>query len=315
MPDLITQEFLTNALAAGGITVNAAQTTVLANVVTGASGICQRFCNDRDFVRATYTEEYRPALDGLVALNQVPVNQVLKVEGERDSALSITCDPTQATSAWVAFTQTGDWATGITVTGITLSRISNGVQVDTPLLFATYPTIGALVTAINAAGGGWSAPGASGYANWPTSALVGGDTAQGAMADNGARLSVYGRVLAGCSVEHDTGILSTGQLSLSGVNGPQWGPDWLLFEDPPAVSLPKVRVTYDAGFTTVPLAVQQACAEVAIDLLNILKSDQRLASETDGAYSYTLALRDAIAAYDVPMSAAGKLSRYILHRA
>lgn len=309
--DLITSAYLTSALAAAGISVTAAVTAVQPTLISAASDVVRRFCGNRDFVRRTYTDEYTPALDGSVMLRQLPVNQVLKVEGTRDVALVLSFSPTAGQSAWVAFTTAGDFASGtLAHTGLRLSSVTNGAQTDTALAFATYPTLSQLSAAVNAVTG-WTATTGGSYTAWPSTSLITADVAQGALASNGCELEVYSEVLSGCTFDPRTGRLATGRRHLSPTGGPLWGPDWQIFDDAETDPRGAVRVTYDAGFDTVPLSVQQATAEACIDLLNLLSLDQRLSSETVGEYSY---VRDAaLSTYVVTPSVAGKLARYVIH--
>lgn len=311
-PDLITASFMTNTFAVAGVTVSAALTTVQPTLITAASRIVRRYCGDRFFNRATFVEEYNPAMDGRVALRQIPVNSVFKVEGTRDVALEISFSPTAGQSAWVVFTTTGDTDTEtLTYTGLTLSSVTNGVETDTTLSFASYGTLGALAAAI-AALPGWTAT-AGAFSAWPSTALLTANTAQGAMTDDGCELEIYSEVLTGCTLDPRTGMLSTGRRNVGRTGGPQWGPDWQVFADADAYRGGSVRVTYDAGFTTVPIEVQQACAELVLDMVYQMPADQRMNSESDGAQSYARNVADAD--YAVPKNIAGKLSRYVLHSA
>jgi hypothetical protein len=315
--DLLTASFASNVIAAAnvvgaGIITPANLAAVQAGLVTAASRLIQRYCGGRMFVRATYVEEYIPALDGRVALRQFPVQAVLKVEGTRDTALTISFSPASGQSAWVVFTYTGDVdAETQSVTGLQLSSVTNSVETDTTLLFATYSTLATLAAAINALAGWTAAVGQ--YGPWPSTALITANTAQGAMSQNGCELEVYTEVLTGCSVDPRTGMLATGRRNSGRTGGPQWGPDWQVFTDSSDNPGGSVRVTYDAGFTTVPLEVQQACAELVLDMIYQMPADQRMASESDGAQSYARNVGDAD--YALPKNVAGKLSRYVVHSA
>ena len=74
-----------------------------------------------------------------------------------------------------------------------------------------------------------------------------------------------------------------------------------------------MRCIYDAGFDTIPPDVQQACVETVADMLNLLQIDQRLGSESDGTYSYSL--QGGLADYGLPKSVLGKLAPYRNRRA
>ena len=311
-PDLITASFMTSTFAAAGVTVTAALAAVQATLVTAASRIVRRHCGGRDFNRQTYVEEYLPSLDGRVALRQLPVNAVRKVEGTRDVALTLAFSPSSGQSAWVVFTTTGDTDSGsLAYTGLQLSSVTSGVETDTTLLFAAYPTLATLAAAINALAG-WTAS-AGAFGAWPSTALITANTAQGAMSSDGCELEVYSEVLTGCTLDPRAGMLATGRRNVGRTGGPQWGPDWQIFADADAYRGGSVRVTYDAGFTTVPLEVQQATAELVLDMVYQMPADQRMSSESDGAQSYVR--NTAFADFAIPKNVAGKLSRYVIYSA
>lgn len=290
--DLVTSDFCNVVLAAGGLTPTAGQAAHLANAIAAASRAFRRACGDRDFTRTTYDRTFWPAPDGRVALDQIPVNAVLSCRGGRTEAINIwNADSTTNYRALVRYTSTGDWDSGLAVTGLSLDRYTSAGLVATPLLFATYTTVGALATAINALGGGWRALAAQGMANWATSDLASDDvSAQGCLAgtDRGATLEVYADDLAATVLDRDTGLI---RVSGSAAFGPSWGPDWTAWGDTASRS---VRVRYDAGFATVPLSVQEAVAEIVKGMLERLGLDSTLRSERAGAYQYDLIALDAL---------------------
>ena len=50
-------------------------------LMTEASQAIRKWCGQRDFVRQTYMQEYLPDLNGYCMLEQMPVNNVLRVRG------------------------------------------------------------------------------------------------------------------------------------------------------------------------------------------------------------------------------------------
>lgn len=307
LPDLITIPYF--QLAVGEIVLDSIQQDYLPYAIAAASKAVRRFCGDRDFTQWTYTKEFVPGQNGVVRLDQFPVNQVTRIQGNRTSALSITQTSTSVTAARVYFSYTGDQETGITYTGLSLVSTSSGVATTQNILWSSLSpaTVGSLATAINALGGGWSATVASGgstpntsFSTWPVTELLGGDVAQGCAGSDSASLDVYADDIDNCSLDWEHGFLYVGYQTQTTALGPTWGPDWAAF-DLPAIrpTQNKVKVTYNAGFASIPALVQEATAEVAKAILERLKTDSTLRTESAGAYSY--ALRDVIPSLPDPV--------------
>lgn len=285
MASLTTTTFAIEALAAGGVTLTAAQSTHLQSALDGASKLIRRWCGDREFNRATFDEEYQVAVDGTVLLRQIPVNLVSRVSVATEEAIEITNSSSSNQRASVRFATTGDVETGLVSTGLVLSRTASGVTSESTLLFATYTTITALAAAINALGNGWSATVVTGLGEWATAELVRGP-ARSAL--SGARFSVWSEDADGVAIDPHAGVLVFG--SAGGT----------------------VRVVYDAGFETVPVSVQQACVMTAWDVLQNIGRDQRLGSETVGDYGYVL--NTAFADRGLLKSVQGMLAPYRITR-
>lgn len=290
-PDLISGAYCAQMLQA--LLLSGAQLEQVPQLITAASQAVRRWCGDRDFSQLQYTEEYTVAWDGRVRLNQIPVNQVLRVQGELDDAIQVTLSNPQASNAWAQFAITGDYTSGQTITGLNLVSIIGGVQATASIPWASLPNgpsslISALGTAIDAAGSGWACYVNSQYGGWSVSELTGFTTAKGAIYGLGAVGQVYSEDLPNASL-HDqtTGMLYVGR-QYRGL-GPRWGPDWPVF-DAPAAAAPssQVKVTYSAGFATIPPVVQLATAELVKWQLERLKTDTTLQSESAGQYSYSL---------------------------
>jgi hypothetical protein len=288
--DLITLDYATAQLSAGGRVLTAAQTAAIPSKISEASLAVCRWCGDRDFTRQTYDETYRPSLEGTVDLRQIPVNGVSRVSGGRTVGLLVTNNaPTTNVRAVVAFTSTGDESTGLTFTGLTLTVTVGGV--DTPatnnLTYAANPTLGQLAAAVDAAGYSWTATVPANLATWPSAELVGGDVGQDATGI-GAGLNLYAEVVANCRLDRSTGELSVGiGGGSSTADSPRWGP----YQDPadPAWDRARVRVIYDAGFDVIPDLVQQATALIVGKLLDDLTRELSIESEGIGRGNYTVA--------------------------
>lgn len=289
-PDLITTAFATQAIQAGGNTLTTAQLAHLPNAISAASQAVGNWCGNRDFVRATYERIYTTSLDGRVLLDQIPVNRVLRVAGTRAQALVISASQSTYQRATAVFSTTGDWDSGLTITGLELDWIAGGTPGTTTLLFSAYPTIAALGAAVAALG--FNVNVAPIFNLWPSTELVGGEVAQGLLLS--ATFDVFSEDLPGCRVDRDTGMLAVGFAGSRGIYGPMWGPDWQ--DDDPAMPSEgsQVHVYWDAGYTTVPLIVQQAVAEVTKAVLERLRADTTLIAENAGMAGYTQAANDAI---------------------
>lgn len=291
IPDLITSSFAQQAIAAAGMTPNTAQSTHLASAISAASQSVGNWCGGRDFVRKTYTEDYRAELDGRVLLNQYPVNRVLRIAAERTAAISITANIATVQRATILFSTTGDVDAGQVVTGVEIDWVTNGVPGSTTLLYTTYPTIGALATAIGGIAG-ITAIVSPTFSSWLSTELLGGEVAQGCL--QGASLDVYSTDLSGARIDQQTGMLAVGFAGIRGSFGPRWGPDWPDMDDDILATSSRVRVVYDAGYAVVPLAVQQAVAEVVLLMFRRLITDPTLLSERGRDYSYQQAADSAI---------------------
>lgn len=305
--DLITIPFARAALS--DYTLTSTQIEFLPNTITAASNAVSRWCGDRDFIQQNYIEEYDINLDGTVMLNQPP-NWVSRIQASPSRVLTIQNVSPSVQNAYVSANYTGDVATVLTLVGLNLNWISNGVLTVTPINFTTNQTIGSLVTAVGAVGNGWTAIADSGYSAWPVTELLGLQTPGGAIQGSGATYDIYTEEL-GNNAQLDpmsTGLLRVGR-QYKGV-GPKWGPDWQEFESS-NLNVGRVKVTYNAGFAIVPLIVQKCVANVAKNLLAVLSLDPTLASEQAEQYAYVA--RDAVEL--LPIQDRQALAFYRIHHA
>jgi hypothetical protein len=332
--DLITLGYFTSCMAAGGRTLSTAEQTVAPQLVTAASRLTRKHCN-RYFTQLVYDGLYTIDYPSKVFnLRQWPINVIHRVSSDPTIVLSINQLNTAANQrAYCKLVTTGQTDVDdmpLAVTGLACVRLANGTVVTNEgggtLSFSTYTTVQSLANAVNALGNGWQATVMDGYAGYPTTdpeftGLCYFRPIQSALPCLGpagsAGLQMHGQDLA---VQSDA---ATGQINLS-----------QSFEDDPFNSLrfgqylstdlgdvsdyggyQGIRVIYDAGLATVYEDVQQAVVEVVADMLNLCNLDQRLVSETDGAYSYTALAANAMASYALTPSARGKLSYYVNPRA
>lgn len=171
----------------------------------------------------------------------------------------------------------------VTSTGLQLWRMASGVAfTETLLTYASYPTLDAMMAAINALGNGWTAWGDQGdpdYGLWPSADLWvppsygDGVTSQGALTARGqnCELKMHTYELAGYQWDAGRGWL------LRAI--PYTDPELLQPEDlvwPTGIN--NIRVQYTAGYTTIPEAVVQACVEWVADMYWYASRDPTLAT-------------------------------------
>jgi hypothetical protein len=183
---------------------------------------------------------------------------------------------------------------GVSSTGLTLTRVTNGVKsTDTSVTFASNVTVGAVIAAVNVLGNGWTAL-TAGYDNWPAADLYcpngisGSDGAnppgQGALtaAGQNAELKMHTYELAGFQLDVRRGWL------LRAI--PYTDPELLHPEDLVwPVGINNFRVQYTAGFAAVPEDVQEACAELVATYFAQRGRDMSLQAESVGTgHSYSV---------------------------
>jgi hypothetical protein len=236
------------------------QDSLLGTLITACSDAIEKYCKRR-FVSTSFDELYDGNGDRRLLLRQYPIQHVKSVRYRPVTILKVVNNNTsqnQQARVWV------------TSTGLQCWRMASGVATtETLLTWASYPTLSALAAAVTALGNGWSGQAvgdSNDYGSWPSADFyVPGS---------------YGDTLEG------TGTLeSQGSLTARGQNaelklhtyelaGYQWDPrGWLLraipYTDPELlhpedliwpVGINNFRIQYTAGYTTVPEAVQDACA-------------------------------------------------------
>lgn len=309
LPDLVSYDYVESRLKR--IKLKDDEVDSIPDLTAAASEAIRKWCGQRDFTRRSYSEEYGPQQNGCVYLRQMPVNSVTRIRGSLQTALSITASDPTFSSAYVQWTTTGDWSSGtLTFTGISLVSYAAGVQTSTPFLFANYPTVQALATAITATPG-WIARvtgnlGAYGSADL---AAASSGTSQGAMAGNNCDLQVYSDDLPCTDLENATGMLWVGQRSAPAF-GSRWGDDGGDLGESSGCG--RVRVDYNAGFDVIPAPIKLACAELVKFKIMMFRRDELLKSETAQKYSYEIT-QDMVKA--LPVNVLEGISRYVIHHA
>lgn len=290
------------------IASNADQIAAVPVMLQTATATIRRWLNDQHINQATYTEYLPVLLNGYVRCSQAYVQEIASVQSDLDQALQITNGSAQFSS--VSFSYTGDLLQGQTVTGLNLNSTTNGTPATSNVAFSANETISTLATAINGVGGGWTALAEGTYGSWPVTELYNGFVGQGAT-QNGCILGVFSNFISNACFHPDdgqrTGMIWVGERQW-GV-GPRWGWGWQDIDNLQSQQPALVKVTYTAGFATVPYQIQFATLELCKAMLLRMKIDPYLISEQAADYRYQQALnmlnalpqyvREGLAAYRV----------------
>ncbi len=295
-PDLVTLDYAASYCEVLGLTD--AQRDLLPALVAAASMAARRYCQDRNFDLRTYVEFQDVSLNGQIRLLQVPVQQVQRVQGTPQLALTISNTSASVQAAQAYFSYSGTWqgytTNAQTPTGIVLSKVSSGVVTAVTVDYDDDMTISDLAALINAVGGGWTATTDSTLGLWPVTELDGGFVGQGCatgvFGGQGAQFNIL-QDLALNGFRLDTGRMGfvlVGRQDYSLAN--RWGPGgYEMFSS--NYQCGRVKVTYVAGESVVPQQVQLAVADMCKYQLQTAKTDPLLESETAQEYSYKLCAR------------------------
>jgi hypothetical protein len=255
---------------------DASQDGLLTALITAVSDAIQKYCK-RDFVSASYDEPYSGNGQRQLLLRQYPLISVQSVRYRPVTVIKITNTIAANVQARVT----------VTSTGLTLVRVNSGVKTtDTSVTFAGNPTIAAMAAAVNALGNGWSATyvgDATNYGGWPSADLYwppafptfnAGTAGQGALqcvAGSFAELKMHTYEMAGYQWDSRGWLLRA---------IPYTDPELLHPEDLVwPVGINNLRVQYTAGYSTVPEAVQEACAEWVSGMYYQAQRDPLLTSQ------------------------------------
>lgn len=296
-PDLITYDYCESAMSEIGLSDT--QRDFLPYLISAASQAVRRYCFDRHFDLRPLVETYSVSLDGYVRLYQIPVQQILRVQANPQLALTITNNSTSVQFSQAYFSYTGQiggfGASAQTATGLTLNWINSGILSTQTLTFTPGETIATLAVAINAVGSGWSATADSLLGLWPVTELDGGWVAQGCSANaspsRGATFNVL-LDLANATLTPNgqrTGFLWVGRQNSSWA-AQQWGPggDSLFDDNGQQIQMARAKITYAAGFTTIPSDVQHWTAQLVKWKFETMRQELLLLQEKAADYSYQL---------------------------
>lgn len=212
-----------------GITLSTDE-EILERCIDRASARVETFL-DRNILTRSYTDWIWPS-GNTIKLRHWPVTAVRRVA--YGSTIAITVNATTSTDVRATVT--------VTESAVVLKRWdTDGTASTSTLAFTDYPTTGGMATAI-AAVSGWSATATSNYLSAELFPVAGAD----ALA-NAIYLDVPDIEDAPIWADMDTGLLKVASGVMVGTS---------------EVARP-VLVDYDAGYSTVPYDVEQACLEVA----------------------------------------------------
>jgi hypothetical protein len=291
-PDLVTYDYCLGLLSAG-LRLADAQVDALPGIIAAASNLARMKFNTF-FNENEWTESYLVAQDGYVRLLQTPVQIVTRVQGQPNLALTVYNNSQNVQTAQAYFTFTGDvgsYGSPRTATGLYLNWVSNGTPDNQTLLFTTYPTITQLAAAINAVGSGWTAQVTDTFGSWLCTELVGGFIAQGCTANDLPSTSAQFNVLTdlnGCYLLPRSPMLYVGQQRGGNILANRWGPGGYELWGNANYNPGEVKVTYQAGFATIPSMIQNGTVQLVKHMLELLKQELLLGEEKAGEYQYKL---------------------------
>ena len=260
------------------------QDTLVSALITAYSEAIEKYCRRR-FVSTSYDELYNGTGDRRLLLRQYPVQLVASVRYRSVTVLKITNTTAANVQARVA----------VLSTGLQLVSVNAGVKttVTTGLTFAGNVTLTTLAAAVSAAGNGWSAQyvgDGTNYGSWPSADLY-------VPASYGDALEGSGILQSQGALQGVAGSFAELKMHTYELQGYQWDArGWLLraipYTDPELlhpedlvfpVGINNFRVQYTAGYSTIPEAVQEACARWV-------------------AYAYWACQRDPALLHQVPSS-------------
>jgi hypothetical protein len=263
---------------------NDADNSVLTDIVAAASDTVCKYCA-RDFTLQTYDEVYDGTGDYNLLLNQYPITQVLRVAYTYQQAVMIRNQDNLVTRA--SWRLDGDTSSPPLPNNLTLISANAGIVTTIVIgpLTSTTPTvtvnggspttIGQMLTyadlsnAINTYGGanGWTSQPLGQFPTWPLADVRPPQGAFEARWFGTTYLMLHAWGLQSFDYRPTTGEIVSPQ-------GFSWG-------------YQNYRVIYQAGFETIPDAIQQATAALAVSVYNGRSVNTNLAGENLGSYSYT----------------------------
>jgi hypothetical protein len=308
--DLIT---LDRAKLAIQSVTDATQDGLLGALITAVSDAVEKWCRRR-FVSTSYDELYNGDGQRRLLLRQYPVQSVQAVRYRPVTVLKVTNNTAANVQARVS----------VLSTGLQLVSVSAGVKttVTAGLTFAGNPSLTALAAAVNGVGNGWSAQvvgDATNYGGWPSADLY-------VPASYGDPLEGQGTPSSQGALQCVAGSFAELKMHTYELQGYQWDArGWLLraipYTDPELlhpedlvfpVGVNNFRVQYTAGYTTIPEAVQEACARWVAVCYNFTLRDPSLAGQSIPS-AVSLRYREDVLTGEPPPQVKMLLSAYRRH--
>lgn len=253
----------------------------LAEMISACSAVVENYCRRR-FAQGTYTELLHGTGTQYLHVSNPPISRVVSVRTGLVPALYVQYpDPTNQTQAATV---------DVTETAVVLNKIYNNTSTTNTLSFSAYPTVGALVTAINALGT-WTATVTSQFALWQTSELNHQTGTYGAR-NLSVPLTVYWYALPFYRCNEALGEVQSYGGFVPGYQN--------------------YRVEYVGGFDPIPEEIQQATAELVQLTFASRGANPLMSSETLDKYSYTRVAEASLA--NLSVSAKLALNQYKLMR-
>lgn len=232
-------------------------TQVIQDIVNACSLVIERYCN-RTFALTTYDELYDGTGFPNLLLNNYPVTQLTRIMYNPVSVLYLTNQKTSVSRATFRLDSTN----------LYLVTMDSGVETTRTLTRASYLTLGALADAIDTySADGWQGTALGNYASWAVSDLY---APQG-----GQEIRWTG---ASYIFHHAFGVPSLMQQPTIGEIMTSFG-----FQR----GYQNYRVIYQAGYSTIPYDIQQACAELSAATYLQREVNPNLQSESLGNFNYT----------------------------
>jgi hypothetical protein len=272
-----------------------------------ATRAIETYCR-RLLVLTSFDRIYRPARTRKIQLHTWPVPILSRIKTDLAVVASITCSNTINQVATVQMTATGPHTNALAT--LTFSRIASGVPSTT--------TVGGLVSAINALGGGWAATVAAPFASWPVSELNANPGTFGGL--DGLDLQAFTRDISRYNLDPINGVIELTEnrpqafryadhsfgfgygFGYAGASDPRYAGVRVQYRGGYAVSSGDVAL----GYQPVPADLRTACVMTAQAILEGVPAAGPVSEQAVKDRSYKLKDDHQI----IPMSARIILGRY-----
>lgn len=238
---------------------DATRDALITTMLDRATDAIEYYC-DRKFINRTYRLE---AYDGdgseWLFLNNCPITRIHRISLGSQTALTVSCTGTNISHASI----------DITSTKLSISQIGGSGDGTSDFAFASYGTVSAMCAGIDALDT-WTCEYTTAYGQHRASDLI----------------DVYGKYCLDQNLYLQIPDTPIYDFTVYKEGGKEMG---ILHRNAGwSGGTMNIYVTYDAGYTTVPYDVQQACIELITQWYNRAQHDVSLKSERLGDYSYTL---------------------------